>query len=444
MSLTFVRMLAPGRCPTALTKLIYDLDLPSETLTLSSCVLSRQREKQPLATPYPCEKSRTVVRASAELQPCVPQCSYKCMRAGLANSIGLTLITSLFIGQTGDICPAGLMWLLSTDRAELHYFPSPERVPDGYAILSQLWDEEGENSFQDVRALPARVSGTGATPRHLAGAKIRNACMLAESHGHKWLWADMCCIDKTSSAELSEAINSMFRYYQLASVCYAYLKDVPSGGELDSPFAPFQRSRWHRRGWTLQELLAPRFLIFISEDWEVLGTKADLAHQLEKVTQIPATVLRFEEKLREVSIARRMSWAAKRETTRVEDEAYCLMGIFGITMPTLYGEGRHAFRRLQETIMQQYTDTTLFAWEDLMPQPGLTQSLGAVTDLLSKVPVEVERPGDFHLHDEDSYLFAKAPYNFSGADEIYYTPPQCARRQGAVSQCTSVSYLAGH
>ncbi|KAI0714451.1 heterokaryon incompatibility protein-domain-containing protein [Cerioporus squamosus] len=329
------------------------------------------------------------------------------------------------------------MWLLSTDRAELHYFPSPERVPDGYAVLSHVWDEEGEKSFQDIRALPSLVNGTGATPRHLAGAKIRNACMLAESHGHKWLWADTCCIDKTSSAELSEAINSMFRYYHLASVCYAYMKDVPSDGELESPLSPFQRCRWHRRGWTLQELLAPRFLIFLSQDWEVLGTKADLAQQLEKVTQIPATVLRFEETLREVSIARRMSWAAKRETTRVEDEAYCLMGIFGITMPTLYGEGRHAFRRLQEAIMQQYTDTTLFAWEDIPPQPRNVHPPDAVADLLSTLSSDLEEHGDFHIHDEDSYLFARAPYNFAGADEIYYTPPRCTRRLNEIPHCTS-------
>ncbi|RDX57565.1 HET-domain-containing protein [Lentinus brumalis] len=336
------------------------------------------------------------------------------------------------------------MWLLSTDRAELHYFPSPECVNDGYAILSHVWDEEGEKSFQEIRALPALVDGTGATPRHLAGAKVRNACMLAESHGHKWLWADTCCIDKTSSAELSEAINSMFRYYHLASVCYAYLRDVPSDDELDNPLSPFQRCRWHRRGWTLQELLAPRFLIFLSRDWEVLGTKADLSQQLEKVTRIPATVLRFEEKLREVSIARRMSWAANRETTRVEDEAYCLMGIFGITMPTLYGEGRHAFRRLQEAIMQQYADTTLFAWKDLRSLRSPMHSTDAVTSFLSTLSDNLEEHGDFHIHDEDSYLFAKAPYNFAGAGEVYYTPPRYSRRLGDVSECTSSTPHAPH
>ncbi|KAI0692858.1 heterokaryon incompatibility protein-domain-containing protein, partial [Cerioporus squamosus] len=245
------------------------------------------------------------------------------------------------------------MWLLSTSRAELKYFVSPESV-GGYAILSHVWNDN-EQSYQDIQTLRALCAQTGQNPRGLASDKIRRCCELAERHGYLWLWIDTCCIDKMSSAELSEAINSMFRYYSLAGICYAYLEDVPSSRD-------FKKSRWHRRGWTLQELLAPRLVLFVSRSWDVLGSKTDMAAVLEECTGIPGTVLQFERRVADMSIAQRMSWAARRSTTRVEDEAYCLMGLFGVHMPTLYGEGRAAFQRLQEEILRRHSDTTLFAW----------------------------------------------------------------------------------
>ncbi|RPD53070.1 HET-domain-containing protein, partial [Lentinus tigrinus ALCF2SS1-6] len=257
------------------------------------------------------------------------------------------------------------MWLLSTDRAELHFFISPESVPEpGYAALSHVWDEE-EQSFQHLQALRADCALSGHNPRDLVSDKIRRCCELARQQGYAWLWTDTCCIDKSSSAELSEAINSMFRYYSLADACYVYLKDVPTEGAFEPDFTgstPFRDSRWHRRGWTLQELLAPSVVFFLSASWESLGSKFDLATQLEEATGIPQSVLRLQTKLADISIAQRMSWAAFRQTTRPEDEAYCLMGIFDVNMPTLYGEGRRAFQRLQEEIMKRSTDTTLFAW----------------------------------------------------------------------------------
>ena len=190
--------------------------------------------------------------------------------------------------------------------------------------------------------------------------KIRNFCELARKQGYNWAWADMSCINKESSAELSEGINSMFRYYALADVCYVYLADVPPSDTREG--LPW--SKWYTRGWTLQELLAPRLVVFLDQDWTVMGTKTDFAQELSKGTGIPESVLRFEQDIYEISIAARMSWASDRSTTRVEDEAYCLMGIFGINMPTLYGEGRNAFYRLQEEIMKTSTDTSLFAWGD--------------------------------------------------------------------------------
>ena len=326
------------------------------------------------------------------------------------------------------------MWLLSTDRAELHYFSDPESVPGGYAILSHVWDEE-EMSFQDIQVLrkqcasrglkrPTRLFkiglGSAKTPRDLASDKIRLSCIVAESHGYRWIWNDTCCINKESSSELSEAINSMYRYYSLAEVCYAYLGDVSQdvGGMYSQVWqgSGFMESRWHTRGWTLQELIAPTFLIFLSREWQVLGTKANLADTLEQITKVPVAVLRKEVDLGSTSIAQRMSWAAGRQTTRLEDEAYCLMGIFSINMPTLYGEGRRAFYRLQEEIMRQSIDISLFAWGPRAKLPTLC----------SRGKGRTRRRGDpDHDHkNSSSYLFASAPSYFSDSTTVVFSPPR--------------------
>ncbi|RDX40462.1 HET-domain-containing protein [Lentinus brumalis] len=274
------------------------------------------------------------------------------------------------------------MWVLSTDHAELHFFASPEDIPNEYAILSHTWNnkpEDGplEQSFQEVRKIQKRCARNGRNPRDFVSEKIRRCCELAEKHGYKWVWVDTCCIDKTSSAELSEAINSMFRYYALAAICYGYLQDVNTAffslEDLENDrhsrnpyrqerYRSFGSSIWFQRGWTLQELIAPRFFIFLSSSWEIIGTKADFAELLEVHFLIPATVLRFQISHTQFSIAQRMSWFQLRKTTRLEDEAYCLLGLFEIHLPPLYGEGRNAFRRLQEEIMKESADTTLFAW----------------------------------------------------------------------------------
>ncbi|KAH9913131.1 HET-domain-containing protein [Epithele typhae] len=269
------------------------------------------------------------------------------------------------------------MWLLSTSRAELQYFDSPETVPGGYAILSHVWQSDvAEDTFQDLRKLYARCSEASSCPRDYVSSKTRQCCILAEQEGYQYAWNDTCCIDKSNDVELSESINSMFRYYAQAEICFAYLYDVPSGDVQNDSVCRhrFRISRWHERGWTLQELLAPESLVFFSQDWEVLGTKCDLAELLEEVTQIPREVLRHEQEITEMSVAQRLSWAATRRTTKVEDEAYCLMGILGINMPTLYGEGSNAFRRLQEEIMRQSTDMSLFAWGHHLDDTGTLPS----------------------------------------------------------------------
>ena len=304
------------------------------------------------------------------------------------------------------------MWLLSTkpEHLKLQYFGGPEEVSGGYAILSHVWIGQ-EQTFQDLRGLIAE----GAQLDHpKVSSKIRGACNVANAHGYSWVWIDTCCIDKTSSAELSEAINSMFQWYALSGVCYAYLHDVPSGnGLLDAAYSPFRLSRWFTRGWTLQELIAPRFLMFMSNDWVPLGTKASLSDVVESITGVDAAVLTFSRDIADVSVARRMSWASSRHTTRVEDEAYCLMGLFGVNMSTLYGEGRDAFRRLQEEIMKRTSDHTLFAWGGILPERNIPGKL---------VPDALEAA---------NFLFAPSPAAFVGSANMVSISPEKAIKAAA-------------
>ena len=248
--------------------------------------------------------------------------------------------------------PSLIMRLLNTDNLELKEFRD-EEVPR-YAILSHMWDEE-EVTFQYMEGTRAANEGY---------EKIKSCCSVARDNGLKYVWIDTCCIDKTSSAELSEAINSMYRWYQEADVCYAYLADVPSK-------ATFSASRWFTRGWTLQELIAPSTVIFLNEKWKELGTKASLRQDVSEYTGIPVSILSGDDNLETFSVAQRMSWAAKRKTSRIEDRAYCLLGIFGINIPLVYGERESAFIRLQEEIMRISDDHSLFAWKSEDNRGGL-------------------------------------------------------------------------
>lgn len=241
------------------------------------------------------------------------------------------------------------MRLIDIDTRRVEEFIG-DSIPK-YAILSHTWGRE-EVTFQDIHRRRATS---------MAGyQKVEYACKQARRDGLQKVWIDTCCIDKSSSTELSEAINSMFRWYQDAAVCYVYLSDVPSKkGLLLFPF-----SRWFLRGWTLQELLAPRSLVFYSKDWKCIGTRRSLCNIISEITTIHCNALsgRLHE-IREFSIAQKMSWAANRQTTRKEDIAYCLMGLFGVNMPLLYGEGEQAFIRLQEKIMEDSDDQSIFAWQ---------------------------------------------------------------------------------
>jgi hypothetical protein len=244
-----------------------------------------------------------------------------------------------------------------------------------YAILSHRWGKATEEvSFKDIE--------TGLDISKKEGyRKLQYCCQHALEDGFKYVWIDTCCIDKSSSAELSEAINSMYNWYMHSQVCYAYLNDVScpissAAGSftanvvaLEKKNSSFRKSAWFTRGWTLQELIAPKIVRFFDQYWRYIGDKHDLASLVSEITRINPEVLTSRVTL--PSVAQRMSWAAGRKTTRVEDRAYSLMGIFGVNMPPLYGEGDKAFIRLQEEIMRQSFDHSLFTWEPTKSGCGL-------------------------------------------------------------------------
>jgi hypothetical protein len=248
------------------------------------------------------------------------------------------------------------MRLINARSLKIEEF-GPRNLPK-YAILSHTWGDY-EPTLAEWRSRVTRRWKSGQP----GFAKIFGTCKQACRDELPYVWVDTVCIDKTSSAELSEAINSMFSWYKDAQVCYVYLTDIPSPPRGVDLLELMGSSRWFSRGWTLQELIAPDHVEFFSKSWTHLGSKKALASFLSIATGIDQLCIRKERELREYSIAQRMSWVADRVTTRPEDIAYCLLGIFGINMPLLYGEGEKAFIRLQEEIIRQSDDHSILAFD---------------------------------------------------------------------------------
>ncbi|KAI1839598.1 hypothetical protein JX266_014192, partial [Neoarthrinium moseri] len=212
-----------------------------------------------------------------------------------------------------------------------------------YAVLSHTWGSNDEEvKLQDLN-ITSQMGSEAKWMQTPGYQKILFCGQQAKHDGIEHFWVDTCCIDKTSSAELTEAINSMFRWYQDAQKCYVFLSDVHSGSQADGSDelawkSEFQKSRWFRRGWTLQELLAPQSVEFFSAEGRHLGDKKSLVQLVHSITGIPSNALQGHP-MCEFDTLERMSWLAKRQTTREEDLAYCMLGIFGVQMPLLYGEG---------------------------------------------------------------------------------------------------------
>jgi hypothetical protein len=190
----------------------------------------------------------------------------------------------------------------------------------------------------------------------------------------------------------------MFSWYAGAEICYVYLADY----DVADPGAEMSKSRYFTRGWTLQELIAPARVQFHDKSWNLIGTKDVLSQQLSLITGIGQEILlaskhrRLEQILDQIPIAQRMSWAARRETTRIEDMAYCLFGIFGINLPTLYGEGDRAFLRLQEELVKSSNDLSLLAWLSPKPEPP--------TDIDHYCGVFAQHPRQFQSSDRTSLI----------------------------------------
>ncbi|GAB7340481.1 hypothetical protein MBLNU457_6905t2 [Dothideomycetes sp. NU457] len=272
------------------------------------------------------------------------------------------------------------MYLIDVDNHSLKQFVDVYDCPP-YAALSHRWGATDEEmTFQEMtsRAFHKQKSGY---------PKMFKACLVAKRLGFQWVWIDTCCIDKQSSAELQESINSMWTIYYESAVCLAYLNDLDTwlettpvadgdeafdeaavvGGPRDTRLG---ESEWFKRGWTLQELLAPRKVVFLTSHWLEFGTRDSLSMEISCITKIPQAILQWkndtdrEDAIRAYPIATRLSWAAGRQTKRSEDRAYSLLGLFGIHMPLLYGEGHNAFSRLQEEIIKTSGDATILLWKD--------------------------------------------------------------------------------
>lgn len=295
------------------------------------------------------------------------------------------------------------MRLLNASTYEFHVVLGPRKPK--YAILSHTWEND-EVLYEDMRDTPK--SDWSAKKGYF---KIKKACAQALQDGCDFVWIDTCNINKDSSAELSEAINSMFRWYRDATICYAYISDSVTGDD-----ESFSQCRWLTRGWTLQEMIAPDRVHFYDMNWSFLGSRISLAtHLLSPATGIHTAVLLrrhrpripqlhppsdlmpsgllvvkktakedeiplfrtteydcqccpstgeadVESMLEKFSVAQKMKWASKRTTTREEDIAYCLMGLFDVNMPLLYGEGSKAFYRLQQAILAISSDQSILAF----------------------------------------------------------------------------------
>ncbi|KAL8787367.1 MAG: hypothetical protein Q9213_002250 [Squamulea squamosa] len=234
-----------------------------------------------------------------------------------------------------------------------------------YAVLSHVWGSiEDEVSFETLQAAAPihNPAGSDVMSAHSYGMSKIIGCRsnaMKDPYKLDYIWVDTCCIDKKSSTELSEAINSMFDWYAEAAVCFTYLFDVTSTTENSNFHDQVRRSKWFTRGWTLQELLAPAKVVFFNQNWVKIGDKSDLKNDIQAATKIAANHL---DNFRTASVATKMSWASMRQTTRVEDRAYSLFGIFDVSMHLAYGEREKAFKRLQLLLIEKINDESIFAW----------------------------------------------------------------------------------
>ncbi|KAH7082093.1 heterokaryon incompatibility protein-domain-containing protein [Paraphoma chrysanthemicola] len=302
-----------------------------------------------------------------------------------------------------------------------------------YAILSHTWEDD-EITYKDY------IKGRNQLSKGYE--KITQTCSLARENGVAYAWIDTCCIDKRSSAELTEAINSMYLWYERAIQCYVFLSDLELDTELETALP---RCRWFTRGWTLQELIANRNVTFFDSKWNHRGTKLDLARHLSEITLIDEDMMKGNANLSDFCVATKMSWAAKRSTTRIEDRAYCLLGLFEVNMPLLYGEGEKAFQRLQEEIIRSTPDFSIFAWtKPARSRPAYAHRNRIYCGILATSPSDFnERPcaGRGPLKQEDFNAYEFALSNFGLRTRAHIESHQTD--SGGHSYVLPLQYLTG-
>ncbi len=296
------------------------------------------------------------------------------------------------------------MRLLNTISLQFEEF-FDSQIPQ-YAILSHRWGDD-EVTFQDFRK-GRKQDGQGY-------AKTIQCCNFARSRDHQWVWIDTCCIDKKSSAELSEAINSMYRWYKGAIQCYVHLSDVVwNPQDTEASKRAFEQSLWFTRGWTLQELLAPSSVLFFDHQWSCFGTKGTLSAEVSAATGIEQNHL-YTWAWFDVCIATKMSWVSRRVTSRTEDLAYCMLGLFDVNMPLLYGEGGKAFFRLQLEIIKKSDDESIFAWTS-----DYTTNLP--WGMLALSPAFFAQSGDIVIH--PNVMKKRFPYVMTNKGLEFHAPYQ--------------------
>ncbi|KAF9472078.1 hypothetical protein BDN70DRAFT_763404, partial [Pholiota conissans] len=224
-----------------------------------------------------------------------------------------------------------------------------------YAIFSHKW----------LRGMPGEITydlwNKGSLDPETAGyQKLASFCRTAwEEYGITLAWMDTVCINKDSSSELDESIRSMYAWYERASICIVHLSETQT-------ITQIPHDSWFTRGWTLQELIAPKILNFYSSDWRRLTQYGNNDKQnnvvlsfIKQATTMSSWEVTSTSK-HHVPLSRKMQWAASREVTREEDRAYSLMGIFDVSISTAYGEGTYrAFLRLLEEILKKTPSGTM-------------------------------------------------------------------------------------
>ena len=255
--------------------------------------------------------------------------------------------------------------LLHVESLTLQQFKDDNCPP--YVILSHRWAEDpSDEVVYDDMANFHELRQSRLWKKARSAAKIVGACQKVIEEKIHYLWLDTVCIKQDNLMELSTAINSMYRLYSNAELCLAYLSDYPT-----AEVQTFCQSDWFNRGWTLQELVAPAVVKFFDKDWGSIGDRRQLSEELTHRTRVAEVILLGFISVKSASISRRMSWMAGRKTSVPEDTAYCLLGIFGVNMPLIYGEGKErAFLRLQEEIMRYSEDDSLFVWKTEEQHPA--------------------------------------------------------------------------